>query len=46
MVGYSNDNSARNYIELKQYEYKYFEILKSYVPILLDKEEFFTSAFS
>lgn len=46
MVGYNDDNSAKNYMELKQYEYKYFEILKSYIPMLLDKEEFFTSTFS
>ena len=38
-------NSAKYYIDLKKYEYKYLEVLKSYVPRLLKKEEFFQSAF-
>ena len=38
-------NSAKYYIDLKKYEYKYLEVLKSYVPRLLKKEEFFHSAF-
>ena len=38
-------NSAKYYIDLKKYEYKYLEVLKSYGPRLLKKEEFFQSAF-
>ena len=44
-VGNRGENSAQSYIALKQYQYKYFEVLKSYIPMLLQKEEFFTSAF-
>ena len=40
------ENTAKYYIELKKCEYKYLEILKSYVPLLLEKEEFFQSAFN
>lgn len=45
MVGFNDDNSAKDYIVLKKYEYKYFEILKSYVPMLLRRELFFTKTF-
>ena len=45
LVGDNDDNSASSYIELKQYEYQYFEVLKNYVPILLEKEEFFSDTF-
>lgn len=38
-------NKAKNYVFLKSLEYKYLEVLKSYVPKLLEKEEFFMSAF-
>ena len=40
-----NVNEAQRYAEMKQYQYKYFDVLKSYIPQLLSKEEFFTSAF-
>lgn len=39
------ENDAKYYIELKKYEYDYLEVLESYVPRLLEKEEFFQSAF-
>lgn len=44
-VGNRGENSAQCYIALKEYQYKYFDILKSYIPQLLSKESFFTSAF-
>lgn len=45
-VGNGGENEAQRYIELKKYQYKYFDILKSYVPQLLSKEDFFNSAFN
>ena len=39
------DKSAQGYIALKKLEYEYFGALKTYVPILLRKEKFFSSAF-
>lgn len=39
------DNSAKEYIQLKQLEYRYLDVLKRYVPRMLEKEEFFQSAF-
>lgn len=44
-VGNYGRNETQQYIELKKYQYKFFEILRSYVPLLLEKESFFTSAF-
>ena len=44
-VGNHGENSAKCYILLKEYQYKYFDVLKSYVPLLLNKEEFFNSVF-
>ena len=41
----SNDNPATKYLSLKKYEYQYLDVLKSSIPILLEKEEFFKSAF-
>ena len=41
----SNDNPAKKYISLKKYEYQYLNVLKSTIPVLLEKEEFFKSAF-
>lgn len=38
-------NKAKNYVSMKNLEYKYLEVLKSYVPKLLEKEDFFASAF-
>lgn len=36
---------ANDYIELRNCEYKYLEVLTNYVPLLLEKEKFFRSAF-
>ena len=44
-IGDYNQNEYQRYLALKQYEYRYFEVLKAYVPMLLRKEEFFTSTF-
>lgn len=33
------------YLETKKLEYEYFEVLKTYVPMMLEKQEFFKSAF-
>lgn len=41
----ASKNQAQYFIELKQLQYRYFEVLKSYVPLLLMEEEFFQSAF-
>ena len=38
-------NSASKYIRLKELQYKYLETLKIHVPILLENEDFFKSAF-
>ena len=45
MVGDRDENEAQRYMKLKEYEYKYLEVLKIYVPKLLEKEEFFSSTF-
>ena len=44
-VGNRGENTAQCYIALKQFQYKYFEVLKSYLPMLLQKEEFFIATF-
>ncbi len=44
-VGYHGENAAQSYALLKTYEYKFLEILKSYVPLLLEKEDFFSATF-
>lgn len=44
-VGNDGESTAKCYILLKQYQYQYFDILKSYIPLLLGRESFFTSAF-
>ena len=36
---------ANDYIELRRREYEYLEVLTNYVSLLLEKEEFFRSAF-
>lgn len=45
-VGSNGETSARRYLKLKEYKYEYFEVLKHYVPLLLEKEKFFTSVFT
>ena len=37
---------AKDYIELRRCEYEYLEVLTNYVPLLLEKEDFFQSAFN
>ena len=42
-VGKDDKGTAQNYILMKKYEYKYLKVLKSYVPQLLNREDFFSS---
>ena len=44
-VGNNEKNNAQNYALMKNYEYKYLDVLISYVPKLLEKESFFSSVF-
>jgi len=44
-VGYHGETAAQGYIALKEYQYQFFTVLRTYVPLLLAKENFFTSAF-
>ena len=41
----NNENPAKCYLKTKELEYEYFEVLKTYVPMMLEKQEFFKSAF-
>lgn len=41
----NNENPAKCYIKTKELEYEYFEVLKTYVPMMLEKQEFFKQAF-
>lgn len=42
----TEENKGRQYIQLNEYEYQYYETLKQYVPQLLKKERFFKTVFS
>ena len=44
-IGNRGKSRAQCYIKMKEVQYKYFGVLKAYVPLLLQKEEFFTKAF-
>ncbi|SFG31053.1 DNA/RNA non-specific endonuclease [Oribacterium sp. WCC10] len=44
-IGTNGDNSASQYLKMKNYEYQYYKTLKLYVPMLLRNEEFFKSVF-
>ena len=44
-VGNMNEDEATRYIKIKKYQYEFFDILKTYVPELLENEDFFNSAF-
>lgn len=44
-IGNHGETEYQRYLELKQCEYEYLEILKAYMPVLLSKEDFFKSAF-
>ena len=41
----NDENPADRYLKMKKYEYRYLEVLKSYIPQLLNNEKFFTSVF-
>ena len=41
----NDENPAKCYLETKKLEYEYFEVLKTYVLMMLEKLEFFKSAF-
>lgn len=43
--GYYNDRTVEKYIEAKQIQYRYFQVLRAYVPLLLANEDFFQSVF-
>lgn len=45
MIANSGENAANIYIQTKECQYEYFEVLKNYVPKLLEKEDFFSKAF-
>ncbi len=45
VVGNRGETRAQYYAGLKNCEYEYLDILKTYIPLLLEKEEFFKSAF-
>ena len=44
-IGNSDENASQKYMKLKKYQYDYLNVLKSYIPLLLSKEEFFISTF-
>ena len=44
-IGSINEKPAQVYIKMKDCEYRYYQELKRYIPILLRNEEFFKSAF-
>lgn len=41
----STEGEASRYIETKEYEYQYVNVLKSYIPLLLRNEKFFKEVF-
>ena len=43
--GFYTDRQAKTYIEAKDIQYRYFQVLKAYVPLLLANEGFFASVF-
>lgn len=43
--GYFTDRQARTYAAAKAIQYKYFQVLKAYVPLLLANEDFFIATF-
>lgn len=45
VIGKNEKSNAQQYALMKSYEYEYMEVLKSYVPKLLEKEDFFKSVF-
>ena len=45
-VAKNGNSTAQNYASMKKKEYEYLDALKSYVPKLLEKEDFFSSVFN
>ena len=45
-INIRNTQSSQDYIALKNYQYEYFNILKTYIPKMLEKETFFNSKFN
>nr|WP_296464787.1 DNA/RNA non-specific endonuclease [uncultured Acetatifactor sp.] len=46
MIAGNKNTPTQNYIMLKEQQYKYFNVLKCYIPLLLAKEDFFKATFS
>ena len=44
-LGTIDDNPAQTYIKMKNCEYRYYETLRRYVPIMLKNEDFYKSKF-
>lgn len=44
-LGTIDEKPAQTYLKMKECEYKYYQTLKIYVPMLLKNEDFFKSAF-
>lgn len=44
-LGTLEEKPAQTYVKMKEFEYKYFQKLKMYVPMLLKSEDFFNSTF-
>ena len=45
-LGKLDEKPAQTYVKMKECEFKYFQTLKMYVPLLLKNESFFSSVFS
>ena len=45
-IGSRGEKTAQIYLKQKEFAYKYMETLRNYIPLLLQKEKFFKSAFN
>ena len=45
-VSSNNENEAKRYMQMKEIENEYFNILKRNIPQLLQKSDFFKTAFN
>ena len=45
-VSSNNENEAKRYMQMKEVENEYFNILKRNIPQLLQKSDFFKTAFN
>lgn len=45
-VSSNNENEAKRYMQMKELEHEYFDILKRNIPQLLQKSDFFKSSFN